>query len=154
MPNHPANDDSPETRIARVAQNHPEYAHEAYRYIANAVHVIAQEIQEQEAESDPHAAKRHISIAELLDGLRTHLLKDFGRLAFDILGAWHVHTTADFGNIVYNLVEGGVLSLSPEDSIADFYNQYSFHKAFVAPFQYPNGDQASPWPVIDILRKP
>ncbi len=153
MPNPPANDESPEARIARVAQNHPQYAHEAYCYIANAVRVIAQEIQEKESGEQP-ARKRHISIAELLDGLREHLLKDFGRLAIDILGAWHVHTTADFGNLVYNLVEGGVLSLSAEDSIADFYKQYSFHDAFVAPFQSHNSGQAAPWPVIDILRRP
>ncbi len=153
MPKPPANDDSPDARIARAAQNHPEYAHEAYRYIANAVPVIAREIQEQ-AEQSKGTPKRHISIAELLQGLRKHLIKDFGRLAIDILGAWHVHSTADFGNIVYNLVESGVLSLSPEDSLGDFYNRYSFHDAFVAPFQARNGDQASPWPTIDILRHP
>ncbi len=41
----------------------------------------------------------------------------------------------DFGEIVFNMVEHGVLSKTDTDSRKDFQGGYDFEKAFRAPFQ-------------------
>jgi len=43
---------------------------------------------------------------------------------------WGVRTTADFGNIVYNLVEAEMMSRSEEDSREDFNDVYEFREVF------------------------
>jgi hypothetical protein len=45
-----------------------------------------------------------------------------------------VKATDDFGQIVFNLVNGGVLGKNDTDSPNDFKNVFSFDDAFVKPF--------------------
>jgi len=78
---------------------------------------------------------RHITGQELLDIIRKLLLKHYGPFAIDVLDHWGVHTTLDFGKIVYSLVEMKLLSVDVNDSISDFDNVYDFTTAFVLPFR-------------------
>ena len=52
-------------------------------------------------------------------------------------------------NIVYALVDIGLLSVSDQDSRTDFIDVYRFHDVFVKPFQAAKADR--PLPVIDFL---
>jgi uncharacterized repeat protein (TIGR04138 family) len=47
-----------------------------------------------------------------------------------VFNFWGVQTTEDFGHIVFNLVEKGLLSKTPEDSLEDFRDVYDFKKVF------------------------
>jgi hypothetical protein len=51
-----------------------------------------------------------------------------------VLNEWGVASTDDFGQIVFNLVNGGVLGRNETDSPNDFKNVFSFEEAFVKPF--------------------
>ncbi len=51
-----------------------------------------------------------------------------------VLNEWGVKSTDDFGQIVFNLVNGGVLGKNETDSPTDFKNVFSFDDAFVKPF--------------------
>src|ERR1700744_335264 len=65
-------------------------------------------------------AHRHVSGQELLHGLRDFALKEYGPMSKAVLNEWGVKATDDFGQIVVNLVNGGVLGKNETDSPSDF----------------------------------
>lgn len=81
------------------------------------------------------ARSRHVSGPQMLEGFRQHCLEAYGPMAYPALSNWGVRKTADVGNIVFNLIDGGFFGKSEEDSPADFANVYDFKEAFVRPFQ-------------------
>jgi uncharacterized repeat protein (TIGR04138 family) len=66
--------------------------------------------------------KRHISGQELSKGLLMFAQKQFGPLARTVLLYWGIESTEDFGNIVYNMIDIGIMSKQAEDSIEHFHN--------------------------------
>jgi uncharacterized repeat protein (TIGR04138 family) len=71
----------------------------------------------------------------LLEGFRLHALDEFGPMALMVLGYWGVHTTADVGNLVFNLVDASVFGKTDEDTVESFADVFDFHEAFVDPFR-------------------
>ena len=84
--------------------------------------------------------KRHISGQELLEGMRVYAIKEFGPLAKRVLNEQGICECLDFGHIVFNLVEVGLLGKTDEDSIEDFAGGFDFDEAFRLPF-LPNDRQ-------------
>jgi uncharacterized repeat protein (TIGR04138 family) len=80
-------------------------------------------------------AHRHVSGQELLEGLRRYALDQFGPMAKTVLRYWGVHRCEDFGEIVFNMVEKGILGKTEQDSREDFRGGFDFDEAFVRPFQ-------------------
>jgi uncharacterized repeat protein (TIGR04138 family) len=74
--------------------------------------------------------RRHISGAELAHACRDLALQRFGVMSRMVLESWGVTTTADIGDIVFALVELGLLSSQPTDSKADFLDVFTFDRAF------------------------
>lgn len=70
--------------------------------------------------------KRHVSGQELSRGLLLFAQKQFGPLAKTVLTYWGITTTEDFGNIVYNMIDIGILSKQPDDSIEHFNDVVDF----------------------------
>ena len=79
-------------------------------------------------------ATRHVTGQELLDGLRQFALQEFGPMAKTVLEEWGLTQCADFGNIVFNMVEIGLLAKTDKDSHDDFQTGYDFTDAFCQPF--------------------
>jgi len=77
---------------------------------------------------------RHISAPQLLDGMRAFTLDQFGPLSKTVLHEWGVRCCRDFGEIVYNLIEHGIFTKTPEDNREDFIEVFSFEDAFEKPF--------------------
>lgn len=77
----------------------------------------------------------HISGQELLEGVRAFALEQYGPMAKTLLNEWGVHQCADFGEIVFNLVDYGILGKTEKDSREDFAQGYDFGDAFVKPFE-------------------
>ena len=73
---------------------------------------------------------KHISVEELLTGIKALLLKKFGPLTVTVLKHWGIKATDDFGNIVYNLVENKVLAKDTQDHYDSFKNAYDFDEVF------------------------
>ncbi len=65
-------------------------------------------------------ARRHISGAELLEALCELAARRFGMLAARVMDLWGIRRSEDVGHIVFRLVEAGLLSKQPQDSMADF----------------------------------
>lgn len=77
---------------------------------------------------------RHVSGQELLDGIRQLALQQFGPMAMTVFEEWGVHNCRDFGEIVFNMVEIGLLAKTDKDTRADFQDGYDFVDAFRKPF--------------------
>lgn len=80
-------------------------------------------------------ATRHVSGQELLEGLRRYALDQFGPMAKTVLEYWQIRHCEDFGEIVFSMVERGILGKTDQDSREDFKSGYDFEEAFVKPFQ-------------------
>ncbi len=77
----------------------------------------------------------HVSGRELCEGFRDHALEQFGRLARLVLESWGVRSSEDIGNIVFNMVQIGLLRKTAEDRREDFVGVLDFEEAFDRGFQ-------------------
>jgi uncharacterized repeat protein (TIGR04138 family) len=77
---------------------------------------------------------RHVSGQELLSGIREYALNQFGPMAMTVLEEWGVRHCRDFGEIVFNMVDTGLLARTEKDSREDFQEGYDFEAAFRKPF--------------------
>lgn len=77
---------------------------------------------------------RHVTGKELLEGLRQYALAQFGPMAITVFEEWGIHQSKDFGDIVFNMVEIGLLAKTEKDTRDDFQNGYDFTDAFRKPF--------------------
>lgn len=87
-------------------------------------------------------ARRHLSGSELAWACRDFALEQFGLLAPTVLAHWGVQATADFGTIVFALIDAGLLARQPSDRIEDFARVYEFAEAFRAGYRWPGLEQA------------
>ena len=123
-------------KLSAILEKDSRYARDAYLFVADAVAYTTKQCRPKESSGD-----RHISGHELLDGIRTFALEQYGPLALDLMLDWGIRTTRDFGHIVFNMVESGLLGASEDDSIEDFDNNYDLRKAFLKPFVAPASPQ-------------
>lgn len=73
---------------------------------------------------------RHVSGRELCEGLRDLAIRRYGALARTVLEHWNVRRTADFGKVVFALIDVGILRKTEEDAPEDFESVYDFDEAF------------------------
>lgn len=110
-------------KIDEILAKDPRFAPAAYDFTRAAVtyasHVIL-------------AHGRHVTGRELLEAIRRFATERFGLLAPDVLDAWGVRETLDFGSIVFHLVDAELLSKTEEDSLEDFRGVFTFREAFDA----------------------
>jgi len=101
------------------------YTAEAYFFIRDALDHTVRQLE----------TPRHISGRELLDGVRKYALGEYGPVTQRVLSEWGINECIDFGHIVFNLVNEGLLGKTDKDSIDDFSGGYDFHEAFIQPFR-------------------
>ncbi len=133
-----------EAKLDKLLATDERYPKDAYTFVCRAVNIIVREI----ALKSSAKKDNHISGLQLLLGMKKILLAKYGCMAIDILNAWNITCTDDFGNIVFSLAEIELLGTSNEDSPEDFHNRFNFYDAFIVPFQAT--EPARPMPVINV----
>jgi len=113
--------------LARLRRRNPQYSESSYLFLLAALHRCMRGLDR----------PRHVSGEELAGSARELALEQFGPLARTVLEHWGIHSTVDLGEIVFLLVESGVLVKDPGDSREDFHGLYSFEEAFEK--EYPWG---------------
>ena len=116
--------------VAQILKEDPRYAAEAYPFIREALDFSTRSLKK-----PSEGPRRHVTAAELLEGIRQYALKEYGPLAMTVLHAWGIRQCTDFGQIVFNLVNKEFLGKTDEDSVSDFDHGYDFETAFRAPFK-------------------
>ncbi|MCG8404074.1 MAG: hypothetical protein MI923_02630 [Phycisphaerales bacterium] len=82
---------------------------------------------------------RHVSGGDLCWGLRDLALQHWGLMAPAVLRCWGIRSTMDFGQMVFALVNNGLLQKQPEDRIEDFDNVFDFDTAFDSAYKITSG---------------
>jgi uncharacterized repeat protein (TIGR04138 family) len=77
---------------------------------------------------------RHVTPAQLLEGIREFALEQYGPMALTVLAEWNIRSCKDFGEIVFIMVEHSLLAKTEKDSREDFEGGYDFYEAFRKPF--------------------
>ena len=55
-------------------------------------------------------------------------------MTMTVFEEWGIHNCRDFGEIVFNMVDNGLLAKTETDSRTDFQGGYEFDEVFRAPF--------------------
>ncbi|HSM34819.1 MAG TPA: Minf_1886 family protein [Longimicrobiales bacterium] len=104
----------------RLRERNPRYRETAYVFLISALHYVLQRLDE----------TRHISGAELAEGVRDLAIERFGPMARTVLEHWGICSTVDVGEIVFALVDCGILIKQDEDSLDDFLGVFDFEEVF------------------------
>jgi len=116
--------------LRRILERDQRYTADAYLFLREALEFTIQLLKKPDK-----GPTRHVSGAELLDGIRQFALQEYGPLTLRVLHHWGVRRGEDFGEIVFNLVEAGALGKTEEDRREDFAGGYDFERAFAVPFR-------------------
>jgi uncharacterized repeat protein (TIGR04138 family) len=122
-----------ETTLALILAKDPRYESEAYLFVKDALDYTQRLVIKPTREE-----VRHVSGQELLEGVRAFALTQFGPMAPTVFEEWGIRRCEDFGEIVFNMVEIGLLGKTEKDSRTDFQNGYDFDAAFRKPFRPEN----------------
>ncbi len=126
--------------VTLICKEDPRFDRKAYDFVRLGLDHAVKELRKKDASRAERS--RHVTGPELLDGLRTYALDQFGPLTKTVLNAWGVRRCTDFGDIVFNLIEYNVFSKTENDRREDFSDIYNFDDAFVKPFQPARGPRA------------
>ena len=109
-----------ETMLERLRERYPQFHESSYIFVLSALHYVIAHLPQ----------PRHISGRELAEGVRDLALDRFGPLARTVLEHWGIRTTQNVGDVVFALVESGVLIKQDEDGPEDFRDVFDFDDAF------------------------
>lgn len=116
-------------KLERILSRDRRYAREAYVFVREALD-FTQKLISRESQG----AMRHVTPQELLDGIRQYALQQFGPMAATVFEEWGIKNCGDFGEIVFNMIDGELLAKTENDTRDDFQNGYDFTIAFRKPF--------------------
>jgi uncharacterized repeat protein (TIGR04138 family) len=104
----------------RIRLREPRFHEHAYLFVLAALEYCQTKLTE----------RRHITGRELSDACRALALDRYGVMARVVLQHWGVSCTADLGDIVFTLVDTGLLLSQPNDTRDDFVDVFDFEDAF------------------------
>lgn len=109
----------------RIRLKEPRFDERAYLFVLGALEYCQQRLEE----------RRHINGKELALACRDLALEKFGVMAGLVLEHWGVRSSADLGDVVFTLVDLGLLMSQPSDSREEFADVFDFDQAFAR--EYP-----------------
>lgn len=113
-------------RLSKVLKRDLRYRQEAYFFVMNALNRAAGRLER----------PRHLTGQELLEAIREEAQDQFGPMATTVFEYWGLKNSLDFGMLVFNMVEQGILSKTDTDRLEDFTNEVFFEKLFDHEFHY------------------
>ncbi len=96
------------------------YPPEAFEFVSQGLSLTVERVHAATPEGESH----HVTGRQLCLGLRDLALERWGLMATAVLRRWNITSTMDFGRIVFAMVDSGLLSKTPSDSIDDFRNVF------------------------------
>jgi len=112
----------------RILVREPRFHEHAYLFVLSALEFCQTRLPE----------RRHITGRELAEACRDLALQRYGVLARMVLEHWGMTSTSDFGDVVFTLVDLGLLLSQATDTRDDFADVFEFADVF---------DREYPWNV-------
>lgn len=123
--------DGLEERLLQIRRRDRRFARNAYYFVLDALDFTMSRLGKDRKTGE----ERHVGGRELLIGIQEVAAEHFGPMAAVVFKRWGIHTTEDFGEIVFNLIDAGLLSRRPEDSRFDFASGIDFERVFEEKFR-------------------
>jgi uncharacterized repeat protein (TIGR04138 family) len=116
--------------LAELLRRDRRYHRDAYFFVFEALRFAQEQLGiggmgSQGEESDPDE-ERHVTGQQLCEAIRQYAIQQYGMLSKNVLNEWGVRSTADFGEIVFNLIEIGQMKKTDSDRREDFENVFDF----------------------------
>lgn len=108
------------SKIGEIIKKDVRYKADAYEFVMQALWFTQKKLKR----------NGHISGKELLNGIKEFALDQYGPMAKTLIKHWGINTTEDFGEIVFNMVNSGLMRKNENDSCNEFKNGYDFDKVF------------------------
>ena len=118
--------DGLDERIAQIRRRDRRFSRNAYYFALDTLDYTMVRL----GRSTKLGEERHVGAKELLDGVYEFAVEQFGALANHVFQHWGIRATDDFGEIVFSLIDAGLLSRRPQDSRLDFSDGIDFERAF------------------------
>ena len=118
--------DGLEVRISQLRRRDRRYSRNSYYFILDTLDYTIETL----GRDRLTGASRHVGGKEMLAGVKELAAEQFGPMATVVLERWGIRTTEDVGEVVFNLIENGLLSRRPSDSRLDFADGFDFERAF------------------------
>ncbi len=115
--------------VEKILERDARFTREAYLFTREALDFTQKLISRENK-----GTVRHVTGQELLEGIRQFALQQYGPMTATLLEEWGVKNCRDFGDIVFNMVESGLLAKTEKDTRDDFQHGYDFTEAFRKPF--------------------
>ncbi len=115
--------------LEKILHRDPRFNRDAYMFVREALDYT----QKMVTKANKNKV-RHVTGQELLAGIREYALQQYGPMAHLVLSEWGIHSCEDFGEIVFNMVDGDLLSKTEQDSRADFKGAFDLEQALRLPF--------------------
>ncbi len=116
-------------KLEELVRRDPRYPLEAYEFVFAALTHTQYLLGRNPSADSAHEDEHHVTGPQLLWGIRDLALREFGLLARTVFRLWGVNRTGDFGEIVFNLVEAGLMSKTTKDDRLDFKDVYDLDTA-------------------------
>ncbi|MCA9117412.1 MAG: hypothetical protein KDA79_20220 [Planctomycetaceae bacterium] len=113
------------TTAARLRRYHPN----AYQFLFQSLQFTQQRLGRSSANARSEE-DAHISGQELSEGIGELARRQFGLMARAVFRNWGITETADFGRMVFEMIERGEMKKTERDRLTDFYDVYDFADAF------------------------
>jgi uncharacterized repeat protein (TIGR04138 family) len=130
-------------QIAELCRRDPRYAYEAYEFLFAAL-AYTQKVLDRTpslAPGEEPGPSHHVRGQELVAGVRDLALREFGLMARTVFRLWGVNRTADWGEIVFNLVDASLLSTTAQDRREDFHDVFDLDQVLVRDFKIRLGEE-------------
>lgn len=111
------------------------YPLEAFEFVQKG---LAYTVNKTHGPPEEEKTNRHVTGQQLCQGLRDYALMQWGMLAGTVLRRWNIHSTLDFGRIVFALIDGGMMHKTESDTINDFRDVYDFKTVFESDYKIEN----------------
>jgi uncharacterized repeat protein (TIGR04138 family) len=115
--------------IEEIIQKDNRYSAAAYAFLMEALNFTMKKLPK----------PMHVTGQELLEGIKVVGLKEFGPMARSVFEHWGIKKTDDFGEMVFNMVDAGLMSKTEKDSKEDFRGVYDFEEVFEKDYEYGTG---------------
>lgn len=114
------------TKIRQVSRKFGRYSPDAYHFVFAGLHRTLETVGEH----------RHVDGRELVGGIVDLARDKFGRMARVVFAEWGVHSSEDFGRIVFHLIEEGMMKKNPSDDLKDFVGVCDFSHELEEKFSF------------------
>lgn len=117
-----------EEKIQNVRRRDRRFSRNAYYFVLDALDYTMSHLGREQMSGE----ERHVGGRELLGGIREFAADQFGPMAALVFERWGIRGPADFGEIVFNLIDAELLSRRPTDSRLDFVDGTDFRETFAS----------------------